>query len=376
MQTHDLLHECRQVFTSGNVRLGDQVAAAEHGVELCPNSLQHVRVVAQLRDSPLDGPQGGLDGGDVDVLHDVQHVVEVDLPFLLRLEDEIDSHLLASLPPGLPGREHLLALVDEVLLEDGQSLILERLAASEVLLQKRPQDGDEITVIVIETLRELTPLAIHSRQPDKQLVLHGFEPPVEHHSVHDVVHHELQPAANDTARGGRLRVRLQILYHMVDLILPGETRLLNDFASEEGRGHDPTHPSPVIAVHGEHHVLSVPCEDVEHHIPRPGPKLHSLRVQNLLRQLWARDPYVVLDTHFQQEYVPVLFRHLGQISVVQIIPDLKPVPKYGHGARSRRKLQPLFSQFQDQNHQQRCRQKSIQNVLHRQGRRGTWQQPF
>ncbi|KAG6546279.1 hypothetical protein Mapa_012319 [Marchantia paleacea] len=297
VKAHHLLHERRQICTPGNIRLGDQVITSQNGVQLIAHLLEYIGIIAQLSNAPFDRPQRGLYGGDVNVLHDVQNVVGVYLSLLLGLEDVVHRHLLARLLLRLASLEDLLALVQEVLLEDRQPLVLELLAILEVLAQEWPQDGDEVAVVVLEALGQSTPLAVHGGQPDEKLVVHGLEPPVEHHAVHDVVHHELKSSSDYAARGGRCRIRLQILNHVVDLVFPCEPGLLDHLVGEEGHGHNSTHSSPVVTVHGEHHVLSISCEDVEHDIPRSGPEFHALCVQNLLGELWARNSHVVLHSH-------------------------------------------------------------------------------
>jgi hypothetical protein len=96
VQTHHFLHNRREVwqFVVVCVRFRDQVALAEHLVELITHAGLHLRVVHELRHSPLDGPQRSLNRRDVDVLDDVQHVVFVDLALLLSIQNVVDGALL------------------------------------------------------------------------------------------------------------------------------------------------------------------------------------------------------------------------------------------------------------------------------------------
>ncbi|KAG6554399.1 hypothetical protein Mapa_004316 [Marchantia paleacea] len=75
---------CRRITSFTNaVKYGSQISETQHRIQLLAHPREQVRVVGELGHSPLDGPQRGLDGGDVDVLYDVQHTVEINLPFLL-----------------------------------------------------------------------------------------------------------------------------------------------------------------------------------------------------------------------------------------------------------------------------------------------------
>lgn len=57
--------------------------------------------------------------------------------------------------------------------------------------------------------------------------------------------------------------------------------MLHNFVSEKWQRHDSTHFTPVIAVDGEDHVLSIAGEYVEHHVSRAGAKLYALVVEDL-----------------------------------------------------------------------------------------------
>ena len=114
VQAHHLLHERRQVRQLVVVCVGlrDQVALAQHQVQLVAHARLHLRVVHELRHPPLDRPQRCLNRGHVDVLHDVQHVVFVDFALLLCVQNVVDGALL---PVGLrsPGAQQFPAIPED-----------------------------------------------------------------------------------------------------------------------------------------------------------------------------------------------------------------------------------------------------------------------
>jgi hypothetical protein len=216
----------------------------------------------------------------------------------------------------------LLALIQEVFLEESQAPVLDLLAHLQVSSQERPQHGDEVTVVVLEALCQPAALAVERLELEVERILLALEPRVEHQAVHDVVHHELQPLPDHHPRGARLGLGPEVVDHTLGLVFPRAARLLHHLVGEEGHCHDPAHPAPVLAVDREHHVLALAREDVEHHVPRPGAELHSLRVQHVLGYVGRRHHHQVALPHLQHEHIAVLLRHLGQVPVVQVISHL------------------------------------------------------
>jgi len=58
--------------------------------------------------------------------------------------------------------------------------------------------------------------------------------------------------------------------------------LLDHLVGEERDGHDPPHLTPVLAIDGEHHVLSLTGEDIEDDVAGPRPELHPLGMEHVL----------------------------------------------------------------------------------------------
>ncbi|WVY90224.1 hypothetical protein V8G54_035738 [Vigna mungo] len=181
--------------------------------------------------------------------------------------------------------EHLLPLVDEVILEKLQPGFFHFLANLQVTLQEGSQDGNEIAIVILKALSQATPLAVQRFQTLEQRVLLALESPVEHDAVHVVVHHELEPSADDQAGDGRFGILPHVVHNGGGLGLPTVAVLLDDLVGEEGHGHDASHLAPVLAVDGEDHVLALAGEDVEHDVAGAGAELHALRVQHLLGEV-------------------------------------------------------------------------------------------
>uniref|UniRef100_J3M5Z5 Uncharacterized protein n=1 Tax=Oryza brachyantha TaxID=4533 RepID=J3M5Z5_ORYBR len=240
---------------------------------------------------------------------------------------------------GMGGREGvqcLLAFLDEVVLEELHALGLEVVAAGEVAAEEGAEDGDEVAVVVLEALGEAAALGVEGFELVEERVVDAVEAAVEHDAEHVVVHHELQPAADHHAGGGGGGVAADVLHHEAGLLLPPGAVLRHHLVGEEGHRHDPPHLAPVVAVHGEHHVLPLAGEDVEHHVPRPRPELHALRVEHLLGEVRAGHHHQVAHPHAEQQDVAEAPRQLHQVTVVQGGPDLQPVPDDG-GARGARR---------------------------------------
>lgn len=213
------------------------------------------------------------------------------------------------------------------------------LAHLEVASQERPQNWDEIAIVVLEALRQSAPLPIQRLQFHKQRILLALEPPIEHDPVHVVVHHQLQaPSQHDPARR-RLRHLLHVIHHGGGLRLPPLAVLLHHLVGEERHRHDPSHLAPVLAVDGEHHVLSLPGENVEHHVTRARPELHPLRVEDLLRVVRRRHDDEVTLPHAEEEDIAEFLRVVGEVAVVEVVADLEPVPEDRDRNRPRRQLE-------------------------------------
>ena len=229
----------------------------------------------------------------------------------------------------------LLAFLDEVVLKHLHAARLEVMAAVEVATEERAEDGDEVTVVVLEALRQSAPLGVERLELVEERILLALKPSVEHDAEHVVVHHELQPPPDHDALGGGARVLPHVLHHEAGLLLPPDAVLRHHLVGEEGHRHDPPHLPPVVAVHGEHHVLAFPREDVEDDVAGAGAELHALRVEHLLGELRGGDHHQVADAHPEEEDVAEPLGEGHQVAVVEVVADLQPVAHHG-GARGAR----------------------------------------
>ncbi|CAA6671184.1 unnamed protein product [Spirodela intermedia] len=225
------------------------------------------------------------------------------------------------------GEGRVPPLLDVVGVEEGQSPGLEVPAATEIAAEERAEDGDEVTIVVLEALGEPAPLGVELGGLQEEGVPHGLELRVEHHPVHDVVQHQLQPPPHDHA----LRPRplapagaAQVRHRQVHLLLPHPPVLLHHLVCEEGQRHHAPHLPPVVAVDGEHHVLPAAGEDVEDHVPRPRAELDPLRVEHLGGELRFGDHHQVPCPQPEEEDAPYL----------PVIAHLQPVAEHRQGQRT------------------------------------------
>ncbi|WVZ75851.1 hypothetical protein U9M48_023875, partial [Paspalum notatum var. saurae] len=168
VEAQRLLDHGLQVGEPVDVGLRDGLFVSEGGPDLVADLALHRRVVNDLGERPLDGPERGLDGGDVDVLNDVDDVLRGDLAVLLGLEDVVDGAPELVL---VPRRVHDLPP------------LLYVPASVEVPSQEGAQDGDEVAVVVVETLRKAAALGVEPGGLHEHGVVNGVEAGVEHHPM-------------------------------------------------------------------------------------------------------------------------------------------------------------------------------------------------
>ncbi len=210
----------------------------------------------------------------------------------------------------------LLALIKEEFLEQSQSSILDLLTDLQVALEEWAKDGNEVTIVVLKTLCKSAPLSIESLELHIQGVIFTFKSGIKHQPVHVVVHHELQPPANHHSCGRCFGHCLQIFDHMVCLILPCKAWALDHLVGEEGNCHDSPHPSPMLPIDCEHHVLTISSKDIKDHIAGARSKLNSLCVKHFLGQIRGGNHHQVPLSHPQHEHIPMLLCQFRQIPVV------------------------------------------------------------
>lgn len=246
-------------------------------------------------------------------------------------------------------KKNSLPLLKKIVVEKLQASLLDFLADFQVASQQRSQNGNKIAIVIVEALSQPTPLSIKLLQLDKQRVVFALEPSIEHNPVHVVVHHQLQSLPQHDSRSRSIGIRADVIDHLADLIFPTVPVLLDHFVGEKRDGHDPPHLPPVLAVDRENHVLTFSGENVEDDVPRPGTELHSLREQHLLGELRRRDHHEVALAHAEQEDVAEFLGEVGEVAVVEVVADLKPVSEDGDGKWAGRELEALAAELGDEN---------------------------
>ena len=139
--------------------------------------------------------------------------------------------------------------------------------------------------------------------------------------------------------------------------------LLDDLVREEGDGHDAAHLAPVLAVDGEDHVLALAGEDVENDVAGAGAELHALRVQHLFGEFRGGNHHEVALPHAEEEDVAEALGEFGEVAVVEVIADLKPVAKDGDGEWARRELEALATELRDGNGYHRREEEAEEGLL-------------
>jgi hypothetical protein len=257
----------------------------------------------------------------------------------------------------------LLALLDEVVLEDLHAPGLEVVASVEVAAEEGAEDGDEVAVVVLEALGEAAALGVERLELVEERVLLALEAAVEHDAEHVVVHHELEAFADDHALGGGPGVPPHVLHHEAGLLLPPGAVLRHHLVGEEGDGHDAPHLAPVVAVDGEHHVLALAGEDVEDDVAGAGAELHALRVQHLLGELGRGHHHQVAHAHAEEEDVAEPLRQGHQVAVVQVVADLQPVAHHGGAGGAGWEAEALPRQLRHGDGQHRRREQAQKGLL-------------
>jgi len=140
--------------------------------------------------------------------------------------------------------------------------------------------------------------------------------------------------------------------------------LLHHLVGEERHGHDAPHLAPVVAVHGEHHVLPFPREDVEHHVAGAGAELHALRVEHLPRQRRRGHHHQVALPHPEEEDVAEFSGQRGQVAVVEVVADLQPVAEDGHGDGAGRQPELAATHLGHRDGDHDGREEADQELLH------------
>ena len=235
--------------------------------------------------------------------------------------------------------QYSLVRLHERVFEKPEPFVFNLLAAFEVSVEERAEDGYEIAVIVLEALREPAALVIELPELKKEGVIEAREATMEKHPEHIVVHKELQPVAENDPGRGRIGVRIDVPDDRLDLRLPRAVILLHHFVGEEREGHDAAHAAPVVAVHREHHVLAFSSEDVEDNVACPGPELYTLGVEDFFGELRGRDHDEVALAHAEEEDVSVALGQRGQKALVEVVAHLEPVAHHGEGPRARREVE-------------------------------------
>lgn len=181
------------------------------------------------------------------------------------------------------------SFLNKVVVEESETPALQVPALVQVVVQERAKQRNEISIVVLKALSQSASLGVESGSLNEQRVILGLELGVKHHSIHDVVQHKLQPFPYYYTLFPHSLFPLKVLYNRPHFILPHVTILVDYFVCEEWKCHDPSHFAPMVSVDREDHVLSVPREDVEDYVPRTGPELHTLCMEDLVGELGVRN---------------------------------------------------------------------------------------
>ena len=158
----------------------------------------------------------------------------------------------------------LLALLKEVFVEETHALIFHALAELEVCPEEGPQNGNEVSKVVLKAGSEPGSLVIEPLELHKEGIIYSLESAVKHHAIDVVVHGQLQAVVDHDSGCGRIRIGLEVSNGRVDLLLPMNTRLLYNLVVEEGDIQNASHLPPMVAIEGMGYVLALASENVEH----------------------------------------------------------------------------------------------------------------
>ena len=183
---------------------------------------------------------------------------------------------------------NLPSFFDKVVVEEGQAAALQVSAPVQVAPQEWPKQRNEISVVVLKTLSQSASFRVESSGVNEERIFLGLKLGIKHHSVHDVVQHQLQTLPDNNPFGSNHLVCLEVINNQIHFLLPHDTMVLYNFVCEKREGHDSPHFAPMVSVDCEDHILSVASEYVKDDIAGPGAELDSLSVKDLVGELWVR----------------------------------------------------------------------------------------
>ncbi|KVH94140.1 hypothetical protein Ccrd_003801 [Cynara cardunculus var. scolymus] len=246
-----------------------------------------VREVLNVWLGDLDSSPTDEHTSNIDVLNNVKDIVFVDFSLLLGFKNVINGAFKLVVVHFLRASKlpiYLLPFINEVILEELKPFLFDFLAQFQIPSQKWPQNGDEITIVILEALCQSTPLTIQCLKLQEQWIIFTFKSPIEHDSKHVVIHHQLQPLPDHDTFRRRRWILLHILHDRSRLRLPPVSVLLNNFVGEERHRHDPSHLPPVLTVDSEHHILSLSSEYIEDDVSCSRSEFNSLRMEYFLSE--------------------------------------------------------------------------------------------
>lgn len=100
----------------------------------------------------------------------------------------------------------LPSLLDVVFVEKVQPPTLQIPALVQIASQEGSKQRNEISIVVLKALRQPTPFRVESSRCNEQRIVLGLELCIKHHSIHDIVQHQLQTLSNNYPLGLKLLV--------------------------------------------------------------------------------------------------------------------------------------------------------------------------
>lgn len=167
-------------------------------------------------------------------------------------------------------------LFNEVAVEKCKSSSLQVFAFVKVASQERPKQRYKISIIVLKTLRQTASLRVKPCSLNKQRIFLRLKFGIKHHSIHDIIQHQLKTFSDNNPFTSNNLISLKILHYQIHFLFPHVAIIMNNFVSEKRQCHDSSHFTPVITVDCENHVLSITGEDIEDDVTRTRAEFDTL----------------------------------------------------------------------------------------------------
>lgn len=128
---------------------------------------------------------------------------------------------------------NLPSFFNKVVVEESQAAALQVPAPVQVAPQEWPKQRNEISIVILKTLSQSTSFRVKSSGVNEQRIFLGLKLGIKHHSVHDVVQHQLQTLPDNYPFGSNYVIGLEVINNQIHFLLPHATMVIDNFVCEK-----------------------------------------------------------------------------------------------------------------------------------------------